>query len=352
MPKKIAIFLISEFLQLFLPIFFSLIFIGTAYRLSTIGDTEQVYISLKNILLVFLYVIPQIFSIVLILATLFSLTLMCIKLRLTGEFIAFFCSKISPARLFNVLFAFSGILTIIGLLNNLYLKPYAAFKLQKIAHTNSFEQIKNLKPMTFKRIAKNSFVYAASKNRTLKNVLYYRGNFEKGAVTAISAKEMALQGPHSFFQTTFIHGSLVTIQRENATISHFGNLSINPFKDREIDRLSPKIIPSKALYHMVLSDNEAYTEAVELSERFFLPCSLIIILFTGFTLTVSCRKDNHIFAIICAFFSGILFFAIYFIFYSLGKKGGINPLFSFLTLFFIELLVSIVAFKTKFKKVF
>lgn len=353
MNKRLFYYLASEFLQLFLPIFFSLLFLGSAYRLSSYGDLENVYLSLKNTCLVLLYMIPITIPIVLPLSFLFSLTLFIIKLRFSNEFIALFISRITPHRVFVYISTITTFIFAITLLNSLFFKPLCTRKLQQVITANSFEQIKLIKEKVIKRLDENTFLYTENrKDNILGNVLYYKSTPEKMALTAISAEKMLVHDQKSLFQITFQNGTLANLRGENITISDFGSFSVNPFKERTIENISPRLLPTKALFLITKMDVLAFREKVEICERVYLPFGIIIFLFFVFCFTLSNQKGGYISAMLISLTIGISYFAIFFLLYSLGKNGAIEPFKFFIIALVLQLIIGIIAYKYKFSRVF
>lgn len=353
MRNRLYYLIFSEFFQVFAPIFLSLIFLGAAYRLSSIGDIEQVYLSFKNTLLVFLYLIPVTVPIILPLSFLFSLTLFIIKFRINNEFLALFISNVTPRRIFYSISIFAIPLFIAALTNSLFLKPYCTLKLQQLITTNSFEQIKSIKHKSIKRLTESTFLYAeTNKDNILSNVLYYKGSRESSRLTVISAKEMFIHNPKSLFQVTFTNGTLFNVKAYDATVSQFGSFAVNPFKQREIENISPRIISSQSLFFITKLDKFAFREAVELCERFYLPFAVIIFSLYIFSFAVSSKNGNYLSTILISLSIGILYFALFFLLYSLGKNGVLKPFVYFpLTLFFL-LIAGIISFRYKLSRIF
>lgn len=353
MRKRLIYYFFGEFIEIFSPIFFSLIFLGSAYRLTTLGDIEQVYLSLKNTVLLFLHLIPITTPIILPLAFLFSLTLLIIKLRLTMELTALFTLKIIPQRIIFVMLFFTSLLVVLGLANSLYLKPYSAQKLKEIVRSGSIDQIKNLRQKNIKKIADNTFLYAGDKKGdVLLDVLYCKSSMERGVINVISAKEMLIHDKSSLFQVTFRKGTFASIRGENATFSDFGTLSVNPFKEKVAEDISPRLIHTKSLFFITRYDRYAFREAVELCERIFLPFGMVIFLIYSFIFAVSNKKSGYISAILACLLTGIAYFAIFFIIYSSGNRGLLSPIFYFPLFFFTELTTGLLLFWLKFRRVF
>lgn len=353
MRNRLNRLIFFEFFQLFLPIFLSLIFLGAAYRLSSLGEIDTVYLSLKNTFLVLLYMLPITIPIVLPLSFLFALTLFIIKLRLSNEFIALFISKITPHRIFLSLSMIAMFLFLITLLNGLFFKPLCTRKLQQVITANSFEQIKLIKEKVIKRLDENTFLYTENrKDNILGNVLYYKSTPEKMALTAISAEKMLVHDQKSLFQITFQNGTLANLRGENITISDFGSFSVNPFKERTIENISPRLLPTKALFLITKMDVLAFREKVEICERIYLPFGIIIFLFFVFCFTLSNQKGGYISSIVISLAIGISYFALFFLLYTLGKSGAIEPYKYFAIALVVQLVTGIVAYKYKFIRIF
>jgi len=349
--KKLLLFVWAEFFNFFLPIFFSLLILGIAFKITTIGDIETVYISFKQFTLISFCLLSLSVPIVLPLSYLISLILLLTKASQTYELTTLFISRISVKRLFIALLIPSILLSLLCLLNSLYFKSYAHAKFQRLINIQPYEAIKNLRSGTIKCIDKNTFIFANNENDKFYNVFYYKSHKGKSNITIISAKSMFLP-PNSFFQLVFNDGSLVTINGADATISDFGTLAISPFKPKFLDEISARSIPTKSLFYITKNDNETNRERAELCERIFLPLSPILLLITVFTVIVSNNKTGQIKRMLISLFVGIAFFAIFFVTYSLGKNEGVPTFSLFSGIFVAEFLLSSICFNKKFRQVF
>lgn len=345
-------YILSEFIEIFLPVFFGLILLSSAYRLTTLSDIEQTYLSFKNTVLIFLYLIPLTVPIILTLSFLFALIIVIVKLRFSGEFIGIFTARISPLRVFSILFFPAFLLTFFCLFNNLYLKPLSAIRLYGLLNKGTVEILQNLKTGEIKRLDENTFIYAGEKKGNFQDVLYYKASVEKDRLIALSAKELILYDRRGFFQCTFNQGTMFSIAGENATIYDFSTLSLNPFKERPFREISPKAIPTKALFFITKFQGESYKEAVELGERLFLPFGIIVLTVFGFSIMVTNKKEGYITSILLALFAAVIHFLLFFLVYNLGKKGIIEPLPIFGAMLFLEMALGLIFFIKKFKGLF
>lgn len=353
MKKRLIRYICFDFFELFFPIFFSLIILAAAFRLTQINDLEATYFSIKSSLLSFLYLVPITVPIILPFSFLFAFTLLCIKWRIEGNFISLFSARITPFRLFTLLVPIVAFLTLLAMLNSLYLKPFATFKLQKLITLETADIIRSLKPGMIKHLEKNSFIFAAAKEENLKDVFYCESNLQKGNITIISAKELFIPpSKETFAPFVFHRGSLVTIKDEESTFSEFMTLSADPFKRRDMPPLSPRSLPTKALFYLMSSDENNPRIVTELCERIFLPASIIIFFGWIFSVTIKCRRGNLIYDIIICLFGGITYFALYFTVYTINKNNNGSAIASFIPLFFSELLIIVIYYKWKFSKIF
>ncbi len=352
--RKLDYYLISEFLELFLPIVLTLIFLGSAYRLTTLGEIDQIYIDFKTTFIIFINLIPLILPIILSMSFFFSLVILLIKLRLSGELLGVFTSQISHRRVFNLFLKVALIISLLGFLNSLFVKPASARKISKLLDISSFDLIKNLEAGEIKKISTNTFLYAKEKTNNLKNIVYLKNSYPSN-ITILTAKELnsiSLYGGE--LKCLFNEGRMLTIRGEDFTSYDFSTLFFNPFKNKikSESEISPKIIPSFSLFYITKIYKDAYKEATELGERFFSNFAPIILLFVVFSLATSNRKDNYVSTILFCLTIVILHYSIFYTVYHYSKNGSINPLYSFFLLTLIELMSCFLLFKKRFARVF
>lgn len=352
MRKRLVLFIWADFFNIFIPLFFSLIILAIGFKISTIADVETVYLSTKQVAVISACLLSITLSIILPISFFFSLILYLTKISQSGELTSLFISRISVKRINIILFVPALLVSISGMVNSIYFKPRAYAKLQHILNIQPYDALRNIKAGTIKNIENSSFIYVKNiDNEKFSDVLYYSSSNEDLKITLISAKNMSLP-PKGFFQVIFNDGTLVNISNSDITISEFGKLAISPFRPKYLTEISLSMLPTTALFHITQKNNVANKEMAVFCERIFLPLAPLIMLMAAFTFAVSNKKTGQIKRMIISLFIGIVFFAIFFMIYTLGKKEGMPTFTLFLSVFLAEVILSTYFFSKKFKRVF
>lgn len=349
MNKRLVYFVWGEFFSYFFPILFSLVMLGAAYRLSTIGDVERVYLSITRALLIFFYILPFTLTIVIPISFLFSLSFTIIKLSLTGELTALLTSKISPQRLFSILLIPTIFIIFLSLLNSLLFKPISIIKLQGLLNVKSQELMNHLKPNMVNVIDEKKFLYVTSISNSFDNILYYEIHPQRDNASAIAAKKATLAGNSQLF---FEDGTRVQIKGDDFLFSSFQSLYLSPFKEKYPSKISPSALPTKALFYIAKYDKEAKGEAVELWERFILPLTSFIFLLFVFPLSLKNQRSGYLKNILLSLAICITFFLIYLIVHSYSKKGGSSPHFIYPLITLFQLTLGFIVYRVRIKGIF
>lgn len=117
----------------------------TIYRLIHLIVSKGVY--LTNVALMLVYRLPQIITTTMSLSIVIAVTVVIVRLSLDLELTALQASGVSLFQLSQPIFVFGAILTVLGLINTLWLQPtaYAAFEKEKLQVLKS-QTSTNLQP--------------------------------------------------------------------------------------------------------------------------------------------------------------------------------------------------------------
>ncbi len=346
MISRVAKLIYAEFFYFFFSIFFTLVFLGSAYRITTIEQSELLYMSSKNIFLSFIYSLPFICLIVVPVAYLFAMFFTYNKLYSTGELLGIFTSKISGKRLSKLFFIPTAILVFLLFINAHLLRPKAELELFKILNLNTAQYIKSLKPNIVNNLKSNKFIFFTETNKQNEfyNVLFYQYHSEKNSLKAMSSKKMILFEPLTLL---FQDGTDFQIKDGDFTYYQFSSFQMPLISNAEI-KIRPQILPTKALLLLSLKSSSAQKEAVELFERILLPLAPLIFFLFIFPLSL-CLDKRQFFVFLPYLVVCVLFFSIVLLSHSLGKKDILIAFVIYPSVIVFELACGIIFFIKRLK---
>ncbi len=342
MLRQLNRLIYAEFFYFFFSIFFALLFLGSAYRITTLSESDKIYLSAIRIMLSFIYSLPFICTIVIPVSYLFALYFTFNKLTSSGELMGIYTSRVSSKRIAKITFLLTIILVTLSLLNSHLIKPLAERKMLKLFNMRLLDYMKELKAGTINNLDNNKYIFfeQSMDSRSFSKVLYLNLSPETNSLKAISSERMILSEP---YMVSFEKGVSFEIKNQNFTSFEFFNLMMPVTGEKEV-KISPQLLPTRALFLISLYSPDSPKEAVELFERFLLPLSPLIFFLYLLPISTSLKK-NQLNIFLKYLFICILFFATAMLCRSLGKKVIINPFLLYPAVIISQILAGILFFK-------
>ncbi|RUM65868.1 MAG: hypothetical protein DSZ06_04325 [Sulfurospirillum sp.] len=234
---KVYRYLILNFFQTFLSLFFTLFFLASVIFFIKISSLTSLFsVSFSDLGEAYLYVLPQIIVYSLPITFFISVAMTLYKLSNDNEIIVLFALTLSPNKIAKLFFFLSLFVTLFLLVNSVVMIPISKQLNKNFIAYKKLQAKINLKSSSYgQRFGDwNLFVNSNSKD-SYKDIVLYNFNAKKNEERFVLAKEANMEHNNSIVSIVLKNGKLYNLEKDKIDEFSYGDMimSYNP-KIKEI----------------------------------------------------------------------------------------------------------------------
>ncbi len=227
--KKITKYLLNNFFQSFLSLFFILFFLVsviTFIRMSNI--TSSFTVSFGDLFILYLYLLPEMMIYILPITFFIALTLAIYKMSQDNECIVLFTMSMSPKKITKLFFLLSSLVSIALLINALVFKPLSDQLSKNFLQEKKLEANINIKSSKFgqKFSSWNVFVNKLASKNEYKDIILFKRDNEKGVDTFIISDNANIDTNNSLFGLVLNNGAVYNLKQNELKLINYEKLKI------------------------------------------------------------------------------------------------------------------------------
>jgi len=227
---KVSKYVLSNFFQSFLSLFFILFFLVTIITFIRISKFTLLFsISFTDLFEMYLYLLPEIITYVLPVTFFISITMSIYKMSKDNETIVLFAMSLSPKKIARVFFHLSGAISLLLLLNAIFLIPISKQLGKNFLELKKLEAKINIKESEFgqKFASWNVFVNRLDGKDRYENIVLYERDPKSKEDTFILANDASINKESSRLELDLKSGSVYTFKDNELKQIDYNKLKIS-----------------------------------------------------------------------------------------------------------------------------